>query len=68
MVRRSIISIAAGIRPAPTISETASPAALVESKKATSVRTLSGAGSTRSQIFVATPNVPSEPTKAPIRS
>ena len=36
--------------PASTIAETASPAAPVSSKKATIVRTLSGAGITRSQI------------------
>ncbi len=29
---------------------------------------LSGAGMTRSQILVATPSVPSEPTNAPSRS
>ena len=44
---------------------TTSPASTVEPKKATSVRTASGFGTTRSQIFVATPSVPSEPTKAP---
>ena len=41
--------------PASTIAETASPAAPVSSKNATSVRTLSGAGTTRSVILVATP-------------
>ena len=64
----SIISIAPGTTPDWTISDTASPAACVESKKATSVLTVSGDGTTRSQIFVAIPSVPSEPTKAPSRS
>ena len=48
--------------------ETASPAARVESKKATSVLTVSGEGMTRSHTLVAIPSVPSEPTKAPSRS
>ncbi len=64
----SIISIAPGTIPALTISLTASPAATVSSKNATSVRTLSGTGITRSVILVATPSVPSEPTNAPSRS
>jgi hypothetical protein len=68
IVRRSIISIAPGTTPAETIAETACPAALGEAKNATSVRTASGAGTTRSVIFVATPSVPSEPTKTPCRS
>ncbi len=66
--RLSIISMAPGTIPADTISETTSPAWLVESKNATSVRTDSGFGTTRSQTFVATPRVPSEPTNAPSRS
>ena len=64
----SIISIAPGTTPPWTISETASPASRVLSKKATIVRTVSGEGTTRSQTLVATPSVPSEPTKAPSRS
>ena len=64
----SIISIAPGTIPALTISLTASPAAMVSSKNATRVRTLSGTGITRSVILVATPSVPSEPTNAPSRS
>jgi len=68
MARPSIISIAAGVIPAATISETTSPAALVSSKKATSVSTCSGAGTTRNVIFVTTASVPSEPTSAPRRS
>ena len=54
--------------PAETISVTTSPASIVEPKKATSVRTASGLGTIRSQIFVAMPSVPSEPTKAPSTS
>ena len=65
MDRLSIISIAPGTMPADTIADTTSPASAVESKKATSVRTASGAGTTRSMILVATPSVPSEPTNAP---
>ena len=64
----SIISIAPGTIAWETISETTSPACTVEPKKATSVRTASGLGTTRSQMAVAMPSVPSEPTKAPIRS
>ena len=54
--------------PPETISDTTSPACTGEPKNATSVRTLSGLGTIRSQIRVATPSVPSEPTKAPSRS
>ena len=68
IVFASIISIAPGTMPPWTISDTASPAACVESKNATSVLTASGDGTTRSQTFVATPSVPSEPTNAPSRS
>jgi hypothetical protein len=68
MERRSIISMAPGTIPASTMAVTASPAALVSSKKASIVLTLSGAGTTRRVILVATPSVPSEPTKAPRRS
>ena len=66
---RSIISIAPGTTPAATIAGhgLARPVS-VESKYATSVRTASGTGTTRSVIRVATPSVPSEPTKAPSRS
>ena len=66
--RLSIISMAPGTIPAATISDTTAPASEVESKNATSVRTVAGAGTTRSTIRVATPSVPSEPTKAPSRS
>ena len=59
---------ALGRIPPETISETTSPAWEVEPKNATSVRTDSGFGTTRSQILVATPSVPSEPTNAPTRS
>ncbi len=64
----SIISIAAGTIPRCTISDTASPASLVQSKKATSVFVVSGEGTIRSHTFVATPSVPSDPTNAPSRS
>ena len=68
IARASIISIAPGTTPPWTISDTASPAAWVESKNATSVLTVSGDGTTRSQTLVATPSVPSLPTNAPSRS
>ena len=68
IVRRSIISIAPGTTPAATISDTARPARPGVSKKATSVRTDSGAGTTRTVIAVAIPSVPSEPTNTPCRS
>ena len=48
--------------------DTAAPAASVESKAASSVRTRSGRRSTRSVTSVAMPSVPSEPTNAPSRS
>ena len=63
-----MISMAPGTMPSDTMADTTSPASAVESKKATTVRTASGEGTTRSVILVATPSVPSEPTKAPTRS
>ena len=66
--RLSIISIAPGTIPSATILDTTSPACTVDPKNATSVRQASGFGITRSQIFVAMPSVPSEPTNAPTRS
>ena len=63
-----MISIADAPIPAATIPETAAPAASIESKAASTVRTDSGRRSTRSVISVAIPSVPSEPTNAPSRS
>jgi hypothetical protein len=68
MAKASIISIAAGTTPAPMIVETAVPASSVEAKPASSVRTDSGARSSRTVTSVAMPRVPSEPTNAPSRS
>ena len=68
IVVRSIISIAAGMMPAPMTSETAFPAASVESNAASRVRTDSGRRSSRSVTFVTTARVPSEPTSTPSRS
>ncbi len=68
IVRLSIISMAPGTTPAETMFDTACPAWPGDSKKDTSVRTDSGVGTTRTMIFVATPSVPSEPTKTPHRS
>jgi hypothetical protein len=63
-----MISSAPGTAPEATISETVRPAASIVSKYATSVRTVSGTGTTRSVMRVAIPSVPSDPTKAPTRS
>ena len=68
MARLSIISIAPGTTPARVMADTASPACSGESKKATSVRTASGTGTTRRVILVTSASVPSEPTSAPSRS
>ena len=68
IVRLSIISMAPGIVPPETISETASPACVVVSKNATIVLMASGTGMTRSVTSVQIPSVPSEPTKVPSRS
>ena len=65
IVRLSIISMAPGTTPPVTTSETTFPAARVVGKNATSVRTASGDGMTRTVTSVATPSVPSEPTNAP---
>ncbi len=64
----SIISSAAGTIPAAMIAETASLAARRLMKSAKTVRTAAGIGSRRSVISVATPNIPSLPTKSPTRS
>ena len=63
-----MISIAPGISPAPTTSETVCPACCMSAKNATSVRQAGGAGITRRVILVAMPSVPSLPTNAPSRS
>jgi hypothetical protein len=68
MANGSMISMAPGTMPAATTSDTLRPAASGDVKYATTVRTASGAGTTRSVISVATPRVPSDPTKAPSRS
>ncbi len=64
----SIISTAAGTIPAATMSETTSPAAAIDGKSASSVRTLSGVRSSRTVIDVVMPSVPSEPRNTPRRS
>ena len=51
--------------PAAMMSETVCPAAEMESKAASSTCTVSGRRTMRSVIEVATPSVPSEPTKTP---
>ncbi len=68
MASASIISIAAGITPAPMIAETAAPATSVSGKAASRVRTSSGVRVSRTVTSVAMPRVPSEPTSAPSRS
>ena len=48
--------------------ETASPAARMDEKSASNVRTARGTGSRRTVMRVATPKLPSEPTNRPVRS
>ena len=50
------------------IAETVRLASSIVGKIANSVRTASGRRIRRSVIFVTMPSVPSEPTKAPVRS
>ena len=50
------------------MADTAPPASSVDGKAASRVRTVSGARVSRTVTSVATPSVPSEPTKAPSRS
>ena len=68
MARASIISIAAGMTPAPMIADTAAPASSVVAKAASRVRTASGVRVSFTVTWVAMPRVPSDPTKAPNRS
>ena len=68
IVKRSMISIAAGRIPAATIRETASPAASTDEKAASCVTTTSGCVTIRSVTSTAMPSVPSEPTITPSRS
>ena len=68
MVTLSIISIPAGSKPAAVTARTASPAASIVSKSASSTLTHSGARNRRSVIAVAIPSVPSLPMKAPRKS
>ena len=68
MASASIISIAAGMTPAPMMADTAAPAASVSSKAASSVLTASGDRVSRTVTSVAMPSVPSEPTSTPSRS
>ena len=67
-MRRSIISIPAGSTPAAVTRRTASPAASIEVKSASSTATHWGARSSRRVMAVAMPRVPSLPMKAPRRS
>ena len=68
MQGRSIISMPAGSTPALVISRTASPAASIEAKSASSTATVSGARNSRSVMAVAMPRVPSLPMNTPRRS
>ena len=63
-----MISIAAGRMEAAMMSETLCPAAEMESKAANKTSTVSGRRTMRSVMELATPSVPSEPTKTPARS
>ena len=60
--------MAAGVMPRCRISVTARQASATWSKIASTVRTPSGMGVSRTRIRVAMPKVPSEPTKADTRS
>jgi hypothetical protein len=64
----SMISAAAGRSPAATIALTAAPACSMVWNAARIVHTASGERSSRTQILVAMPSVPSEPTNTPVRS
>jgi hypothetical protein len=64
----SSISSAAGMMPAPMMSLIVFVASSTVSKTPRRVRYASGLRVMRTQIFVATPNVPSEPTMTPVRS
>ena len=68
MVRRSIISSAAGMIPAATMAEVARLASSMVSKLARRVRTPSWTRIRRTVTSVTTANVPSEPTTSPVRS
>ena len=68
MARVSIISMAAGTMPAATTSDTTSPAAAIDGKSASRVRTDSGARISRTVTCVTIPSVPSEPSNTPRRS
>ena len=54
--------------PAPMISLMVLVASSTDSKTPSSVRYASGLRVIRTQTFVVTPNVPSEPTTTPVRS
>ncbi len=68
MMCLSIISSAAGMIPSAVIPATAVHASTTEPKMASMVFTPWGAGSSRTVAAVATPKVPSDPTKIPARS
>ena len=68
MQRLSIISRPAGSSPSSVIRRTASAAASIEVKSASSTATLSGAGNRRRVMAVAMPRVPSLPMNTPRRS
>ena len=67
-MRRSIISIAAGMTPAAMMPPTASPAARTVGKSSSIVRTSAGVRVRRTVTSVTTPSVPSPPTTNPRRS
>ena len=68
MIPLSIISRAAGTIPAPMIAEIASVALRTVSNTPSMVRKATGSRLSRTQTFVTIPNVPSLPTKSPVRS
>ena len=68
MASESIISTAAGMIAASTMSPTVAPAASTDPKSASPVRPASGERSRRTVTFVQMPSVPSDPRKTPRRS
>ena len=68
MASESIISTAAGMMPAPMMSDTTAPPASIVSNAASSVCTVSGRRRIRTVTLVTTASVPSDPTIRPSRS
>ena len=68
MASASMISAAAGVRPAAMMALTAAPASSMVPNAASTVTTSCGLRSRRTATLVAMPRVPSAPTNTPTRS